>query len=198
MTSEEFDGTLPEEQPQQVDALTPAPLPLDFEAFYLLHVRLYLDYAESHLGHSDQAQELVHQVFSEIRGAWGTLSSEGNLEGATWAVLRQAVGLQMKEEDRRPSFIADGSMARALQASRDQLKRMDSSVGLYAAIADLPPKQFDVVVLRYLLGYETERIAWFLGLSKSVVDYHGRNGRERLRIQLGLPADPPRTRKGTA
>ncbi|MET9414022.1 sigma-70 family RNA polymerase sigma factor [Streptomyces klenkii] len=198
MTSEEFDAALPEEQPQRVDALTPAPLPLDFEAFYLSHVRLYLDYAESHLGDSDQAQELVHQVFSEIRGAWESLSTEGNPEGATWAVLRQAVGVQMREEDRRPSFIADGSMARALRASQDQMKLLDSSVGLYLAISELPPKQFDVVVLRYILGFETKKIAWFMGLSESVVDYHGRNGRERLRVQLGLPADPPRTRKGTA
>ncbi|MFE7975621.1 hypothetical protein [Streptomyces shenzhenensis] len=28
------------------------------------------------------------------------------------------------------------------------------------------------------------------------VDYHGRKGKERLRIRLGLPAAPGKTRKG--
>ncbi|MGK5545713.1 sigma-70 family RNA polymerase sigma factor [Streptomyces sp. URMC 127] len=196
MNGEDFDDAVPSDLPQQVGALNH--LPLDFEAFYLTHGRLYLAYAESHLGNEDQAKELVHQVFLEIKDAWKALLGEGNFEKAAWAVLRQAVGLQLEAEDRRPSFIADGSIARALRASRDQLKIMDSSVGLYTAIADLPPKQFDVIVLRHVLGYSTRDIAWFMGLSESVVDYHHRNGRERLRLQLGLPAsERPRKERDT-
>ncbi|WP_370424283.1 sigma-70 family RNA polymerase sigma factor (plasmid) [Streptomyces sp. QH1-20] len=177
-----------------VDAL--AQLPLDFQAFYIGHIKLYLDYAEAQLGDARSAIELVHQVFSEIQDAWQALMGEGNFEKAAWAILRQAIGLQLKAEDRRPSFIADGAVARALRASQDQFKIMESSRGLFTAIADLPPKQFDVIVLRHVLGYPTSRIAWFMGLSESVVDYHGRNAKERLRVQLGIPGTPPRSPSG--
>ncbi|MFJ7969556.1 hypothetical protein [Streptomyces sp. NPDC096324] len=39
-----------------------------------------------------------------------------------------------------------------------------------------------------MLGYPTKRIARYMGLDTRTVDYHGRKGKERLRIQLGLPA----------
>ncbi|WP_308123154.1 sigma factor-like helix-turn-helix DNA-binding protein [Streptomyces geysiriensis] len=53
-----------------------------------------------------------------------------------------------------------------------------------------------MIALRYLLGYPTKRIARFMGLDTRTVDYHGRKGKERLRIRLGLPAPDSKNRKG--
>jgi RNA polymerase sigma-70 factor (ECF subfamily) len=70
---------------------------------------------------------------------------------------------------------------------------MEGSRGLYTAIAELPNRQFDVIVLRFILGYSAARIAWLLGLkNERTVDYHIRRAKERLSRQLGLPIDTAR------
>ncbi len=49
---------------------------------------------------------------------------------------------------------------------------MQSTTGLYEAIAELPNRQFEVIVLRYLLGYPTTRVAWFMGIDERTVGHH--------------------------
>ncbi|MEN8655483.1 sigma factor-like helix-turn-helix DNA-binding protein [Streptomyces sp. 21So2-11] len=61
-------------------------------------------------------------------------------------------------------------------------------------MTQLPTRQFHVIVLRHLMGYETKHIARFMGLDVRTVDYHGRKGKERLRVQLGLPSNASRTK----
>ncbi|MFF7140724.1 sigma-70 family RNA polymerase sigma factor [Streptomyces nodosus] len=78
---------------------------------------------------------------------------------------------------------------------RDQLEIAGSTNGLYEAILELPTRQFTVIVLRHLLGYPTKRIARYMGLDPLTVDYHGRRGKDRLRIRLGLPAVPGKPKK---
>jgi RNA polymerase sigma-70 factor (ECF subfamily) len=174
---------------------TPVNLPLDIQAFYLGHQELYHDYAEAQLGDRAAAEDAVHDAFCEIRASWEELLREGNLEQRAWAVVRRIVAGRLEAEDRPPAFVLNGPVARALRAAQDQFKVMHSSRGLYEAIAELPPRQFDVIVLRYVLGYPTQRIAWFMGLGERTVDYHGRRAKEHLRVRLGLPAQTVRRKK---
>ncbi|AVZ76853.1 sigma-70 family RNA polymerase sigma factor [Streptomyces lunaelactis] len=164
-------------------------LPLDFEAYYLGHQELFHNYAELHLGSRRAAEDAVHGVFLTILTSWDELLQAGNLEQRAWAIVRRTVSRRLEAEGRPPAFVINGAIARVLRAARDKLSVMESRRGLYEAIAALPSRQFDVIVLRYLLGYPTSRIAWFMGLNERTVDYHGRKGKERLRVQLGLPAD---------
>lgn len=178
---------------------TPLDLPLDFEGFYLGHQEFFHTFAEIHLGSRAAAEESVHQVFLEIRAGWEGLLQEGDLEQRTLAVLHRRVRAQLEREGRDPAFVINGPIARVarnLKAIRGELEITDGASGLYEAITQLPPRQFNVIVLRHLMGYPTHQIARFMGLDERTVDYHGRKGRERLRIQLGLPADPNRKRKG--
>jgi RNA polymerase sigma factor (sigma-70 family) len=164
-------------------------LPLDFEAYYLGHQQLFHDYAEIHLGSRRAAEDAVHAMFLDILANWDELLQAGNLEQRAWAIVRRTVDRRLQDENRPPAFVINGTIARVLHIARNRLSVMESRRGLYEAIAALPPRQFDVIVLRHLLGYQTSRIAWFMGLNERTVDYHGRKGKERLRIQLGLPAD---------
>ncbi|WP_435864662.1 sigma factor-like helix-turn-helix DNA-binding protein [Streptomyces phaeochromogenes] len=66
---------------------------------------------------------------------------------------------------------------------------MESSSGLYEAIAELPNRQFEVIVLRYVLGCPTAKVAWYVGIDERTVGHHLRRAKERLRLRLGLPAD---------
>ncbi|WP_433570187.1 RNA polymerase sigma factor [Streptomyces sp. CA-251247] len=166
----------------------PLALPLDFEAFYLGHQELFHDYAHIQLGSRSDAQDVVHAVFLDILTSWDELLQAGNFEQRAWAIVRRTVDERLESEGRGPAFVST-----VLGAARDKLSLMESRTGLYEAIAALPPRQFDVIVLRHLLGYPPSRIAWFMGLNERTVDYHGRKAKERLRVQLGLPAD---TKKG--
>ncbi|MFD6471556.1 sigma-70 family RNA polymerase sigma factor [Streptomyces goshikiensis] len=170
-------------------------LPLDLEGFYIGHQEFFHAFAEIHLGSQQLAVELVHQVFLEITAGWDELLQEGDLEQQALAVLHRHVTRRLEHDGRRPAFVINAPIARALNQARESLEMVTSRSGLYEAITELPTRQFTVIVLRYLLGYETQRIARFMGLHERTVDYHGRKGTERLRVQLCLPATP-RPKKG--
>ncbi|MEV6591176.1 RNA polymerase sigma factor [Streptomyces acidicola] len=173
----------------------PLDLPLDFEAFYLGHQTAFHAYAEVHFGTRAAAEEVIHEVFLEIHAGWTELLSAGNLEQGAWTIVRRAVHDRLELEGRAPAFVINGPIAQALAATRDKLQKMESTSGLYEAIAELPNRQFEVIVLRYLLGYPTAKVAWFVGIDERTVGHHLRRGKERLRIKLGLPDDRKKPKK---
>ncbi|MET9111858.1 RNA polymerase sigma factor [Streptomyces zhihengii] len=143
-------------------AAPPLPLPVDFEAHYLMNQEAWHAYALHFLRTNDAAEEAVHRTFLEILRHWDALLGEPDLQQQTWAILRRVV------------------MDECLQDYRAELVAMDSGIGLYPALGKLPQRQFDVMVLRYIFDFDTKRIAWYLGVTQSTVDYHCRKARERL------------------
>ncbi|MFJ8313738.1 MULTISPECIES: sigma-70 family RNA polymerase sigma factor [unclassified Streptomyces] len=193
---EVLDGVAPQSRRRDVPVRETLDLPLDYEGFYLGHQEFFHAYAEIHLGSRRGAEDVVHQVFLEILASWEGLLQEGDLEQRTLTVLHRHVYHRLEQEGRSPAFVINGPIAQNLRAVRNELEITDSANGLYEAIADLPVRQFNVIVLRHLLGYKTTQIARFMGLDVRTVDYHGRKGKERLRIRLGLPAAETRNRNG--
>ncbi|MEU1159320.1 sigma-70 family RNA polymerase sigma factor [Streptomyces sp. NPDC005921] len=169
----------------------PLDLPLDFEAFYLGHQEPFHAYAEIHFGTREAAEEVIHEVFLQIHAGWTELLSSGSLEQGAWAIMRRAVHDRLEREGRAPAFVFNGPIAQALApalaTARDKLQKMESTSGVYEAIAELPNRQFEVIVLRYILGYPTAKVAWYVGIDERTVGHHLRRGKERLRIKLGLP-----------
>jgi RNA polymerase sigma-70 factor (ECF subfamily) len=183
--------------PQAVSALQA--LPLEFEAFYVVHQEAFHDYAEITLGNRGEAEDAVHRGFLEIHGNWQSLLADGNLEQQAWMIMRRIVADRLACDDRPPALTINGPILRALRtadlldSARSRLQLMEGSRGLYTAIAELPNRQFDVIVLRFILGYSAARIAWLLGLkNERTVDYHIRRAKERLSRQLGLPIETAR------
>ncbi|WP_331762389.1 sigma-70 family RNA polymerase sigma factor [Streptomyces sp. NBC_01508] len=138
------------------------PIPLDFEAHYITHQEAFHDYALVYLGTNEAAEEAVHRAFLEILHHWNALLEESNLQQQVWAIMRRVV------------------ISQSLISFRKKIARMDSNVGLFVALSKLPPRQFDVVVMRYFLKCDTKRISWYMGVTDSTVDYHCRKARERL------------------
>ncbi|MEV6123082.1 sigma-70 family RNA polymerase sigma factor [Streptomyces sp. NPDC052077] len=144
-------------------AEAPLPLPVEFEAHYILHQEAFHDLALAVLGTNDAAERAVHRAFLEILRHWDRLKLEStNLQQDVWAIVRRTV---VSEE---------------LLSLREQLAALDSGSGLYAALGALPPRQFDVMVLRYIGGHDTKHISWYMGVTPSTVDYHCRKAREKL------------------
>lgn len=174
----------------------PLDLPLDFEAFYLGHQEPFHAYAEVHFGTREVAEEVIHEVFLQIHAGWTELLSSGSLEQGAWAIMRRAVHDRLDREGRAPAFVINGPIAQALApalaTAREKLQKMESTSGLYEAIAELPNRQFEVIVLRYILGYPTAKVAWYVGIDERTVGHHLRRGKERLRVKLGLPDERKR------
>lgn len=110
------------------------------------------------------AEEVVHQVFREIPADWDDLLQEDDLEQQALQVLGRLVAEQLEYEQRTPAFVTTGPIAQQLREARQELEIKDGRSGLYEAILDLPPRQFNVIVLCHLMGYKTARIARFMGL----------------------------------
>ncbi|MER8237380.1 sigma-70 family RNA polymerase sigma factor [Streptomyces sp. NPDC094049] len=139
------------------------PLPLEFEALYLLNQTAFHDLALAVLGTNDAAERAVHRGFLEILKLWNKLCADSaDLQQEVWAIMRRTI---ISEE---------------LRSLRDQMAALDSGSGLYEALGNLPPKQFDVMVLRYIGGHSAKRIGWYMGVTVSTVDYHCRQARRRL------------------
>lgn len=130
----------------------PLDLPIEFEAFYLGHQEPFHAYAEVHFGTRTAAEEVVHEVFLEIRAGWTDLLTSGNLEQGAWAIVRRAVHDRLEREARPPAFVINGPIAQALAATRNRMLPMESSSGLFEAIGQLHGRQFEVIVLRFVLG----------------------------------------------
>ncbi|WP_329453809.1 sigma factor-like helix-turn-helix DNA-binding protein [Streptomyces sp. NBC_01497] len=80
---------------------------------------------------------------------------------------------------------------------REQLELTESATGLYDAIHALPGRQFNAIVIRYVLGYSTKQVARFMGLDERTAGYHLREAKKRLATQLRVDLRPTRKSKNT-
>ena len=66
----------------------------------------------------------------------------------------------------------------------DTSESVESALDLGTLFSDLPPRQREVLELRYLSGLEHEEIATRLGMTRNAVDQALHNGHEKLRRAL--------------
>ncbi|WP_063762793.1 sigma-70 family RNA polymerase sigma factor [Streptomyces sp. NRRL S-1448] len=180
---------------------TPAPgvreppqIPVAFWGFHDRFKRAYRKYAPLHLGDERLASRVVHGVFLNLLHGWPRLMEEASPAASAWAHLKETVdGVLIAQ--RRDSAMAETAVfqrvARAvLEGTRDEFAAMESSVGLYPAIARLPGRQFDVMVLHYVLDCSTAKTASIMGITEATVRSHRLHARNRIARELGLTPDP--------
>jgi RNA polymerase sigma factor (sigma-70 family) len=170
---------------QAVKDLTAA-LPLDFSAFYSLHHKAYLRYAHIQLGSRGQAEEAVEDVFVGLAAAWGHVLQQPSVAAYAWATLKEEVARRLEIPSRRLALVETAAFAAVRQASRARMEALESSLGLYAAIARLPERHYDVIVLHYVLGIPQRQVARLMGIDYGTVRSHLRSARRRLARELGI------------
>lgn len=173
-------------------------MPPDLEAFIDLYSRPHLRYAHTMLGDEQAAIAVVRRCYSHLALNWAVVLKQESPEGYAWRLLKQRVELHARitgsTQGRNPSARPPGRRAAIMQrtaratleAMRQQLKVMESPLGLYTAIAALPERQYDVIVLHYVLGYPTHQVANIMGIKPDTVRGHRRSARERIASKLGL------------
>jgi RNA polymerase sigma factor (sigma-70 family) len=122
----------------------------------------------------DVAQNVKLRLFREFH--------RGKRYGETpyRVVVHQVIGWTLSEYfDGRPTDVELPE-----DWSPNQTDQVEAELYLEALFADLPPRQREVLELRYLSGLEHEEIAQRLGMTRNAVDQALHNGHEKLRRAL--------------
>jgi RNA polymerase sigma factor (sigma-70 family) len=122
------------------------------------------------------AEEAVAEAFAR---AWAGWSKVRTLHSPSAWVVRTAVNADISWwRRRRREVVTDALPASAVAADEDD--RAD----LLDAVRRLPPRQREVVVLRYLLDLDTAATADWLGIAAGTVTAHLHHALASLRADL--------------
>lgn len=142
-----------------------------FDELYPPAVRL----AARILGDQPSAEDVAAEALSRAYARW---SKVANLPYRDAWVLRVAGNLAIDAVRRRRPRHAPPLAAQFEDASALRL-------ALAAALAQLPSRQREAVVLRYLGGYSEAEVSAALGISPNSVKTHLQRGLTALRFRLG-------------
>ncbi|MFE4594126.1 sigma-70 family RNA polymerase sigma factor [Streptomyces laurentii] len=166
----------------------------DQEAFYDLYARAHLRYAHTMLGSKQAAKAVVRRCYSHLALNWLVVLKEESPEAYAWKLLKQRVETHLRMSGQPSRMVQTAAFEQAARATLEMMKRqfavMESALGLYTAIAELPERQFDVIVMHYVLGYPSAKVASIMGIKPDTVRSHRRLARERIAIKLGLSLEP--------
>jgi RNA polymerase sigma factor (sigma-70 family) len=131
------------------------------------------------------AEDLAAEAMARAYARWGQVRDASS--PTAW-VQRVTANLVVDSARRRKVAVE----ALPLLATEDDLFRIEDQVALrqvlVAALATLPRRQREALVLRYLAGIEEPALSRTLGTSPSSVRTHVQRGLAALRVVL---ADPP-------
>ncbi|MEU1792126.1 sigma-70 family RNA polymerase sigma factor [Streptomyces sparsogenes] len=168
------------------DDLAAVVLPVDFRAFVSQHHRAYLRYAHVQLGGREEAVLAVEDVFVQLAQDWSFALRQPSVEAYALAALKENIAQRLEDRQRGTALVETAAFAAVRGTTRERLQALESSLGLYAAISRLPERQYDVVVLRFVLGYPMATVAHVMGVSRSTVRSHIRGARRRLARDLRI------------
>ncbi len=118
----------------------------------------------------------------------------GDAPGHAW--LHKIVVNQALSAVRRNRLTVVEADLTALSRSLDHARATSERLSLFAALAELNPKQRAAVILRYYLDYDYATIAQILGTSSTNVGAMLSRALDRLRLKLD--SDKPLAMTGTA
>ncbi|MGV9933990.1 RNA polymerase sigma factor [Streptomyces olivaceoviridis] len=173
-------------------------MPPAFWHFHERYHQAYFEYAYVQLGDQISADRLVDQTFVFLAVVWQQVAVRESVEAFAWRLLKERVAIELTDQGRDPAVKETLAFERAIRAACDpildsfrsefraQVTELEDSLGLYAAIARLPERQFDVMVLQFALGFSTKRTALVMGVCEATVRSTRRAAKCRLAADLGL------------
>ncbi|MEU2560948.1 sigma-70 family RNA polymerase sigma factor [Streptomyces longispororuber] len=178
-------------------------MPAALDAFFRMYARPHLRYAATVLGDKKAATAVVRRLYAHLALNWPViLHDEDGPEAYAWRALKLRVESHLRMN---PGPTADGrstasgnvrttavheAVRATLDVVRKELAELETPLGLYTAIAALPERQFDVIILHYVLGYPSQRVASIMGITAGTVRTHRRQARTRIATRLGLTLSP--------
>ena len=133
------------------------------------------------------AEEVVQDAFVAMHGRWGRLRDDDK----ALAYLRQAV-VNRSRSVLRHRVVVDRHLRSATTAAREPAPPSDGAAldadrraAVLTALAQLPDRQREVLVLRHYLDLSETEIADALGIARGSVKSHASRGSAALRDLLG-------------
>jgi len=154
----------------------------DTDAFRRLFDR-YVDrvfrYGYVRLGRSDEANDLVQEVFLSV---WKALPSfryehEGSFPAWLFRIASRRVGDRVKQRVRHQAVPLDEAPEGSIEFEGQAVSRRL----LVAALATLPERQREVVVLRFVAGLPVKEIAAAMGKTEAAITALQMRGLDHLR-----------------
>jgi RNA polymerase sigma-70 factor (ECF subfamily) len=173
-------------------------MPPAFWAFHELYHHAYFEYTCVQLGDQVAADQLVDTTFVFLAVIWRQVTAQENPEAFAWTLLKERVAGELETRGREAAALETLAFERAIRAACDpildnfrqdfcaQVTELEDGLGLYAAMARLPERQFDVMVLQFALGFPTRRTALVMGVCEATVRSTRRAAKRRLAAELGL------------
>jgi len=163
----------------------------EFEAYYQEYQEVWRAYAYARTGALEAADQIVDEVTAQLADLWACASGHDDVGRYAWALLRTTIVRWLNDHQARSAFVetlAFDRTALAMDFVRERFNLIEESLALYAAVSRLPEREYDVTVLRYVLGYSVAQVAAVLDIDARSVGRHIRSAKQRLARELGLPA----------
>lgn len=201
----------PDNVPVDVDADPPQPsvrhrrTTLTFDAFHEYHHRAWLRYARTQVGSRTGAEAVVEAACAQLLSHWNHVLEQESVPAYAWAVLKERIREWLDRHGRAPALAETAAFDAACRGrlldelldgtdgtdgadgvdGADGFTSLENGLRLYAAIAELPERQHDIVVLRYVLGCPEEDVAEYLGCGTVAVRAQVRHAKRKLAARLG-------------
>ncbi|MEV7177726.1 sigma-70 family RNA polymerase sigma factor [Kitasatospora sp. NPDC093679] len=175
--------------PQASACPLPDRLPGEFLALFAARCEQFVQYAEPHLGTREHAVRVVDELFYELATCWDLALEQPSVDAYIWAVFKEILDDHLDARGGSSCFVDTAAFARVRQDARNTFELMEERIGLYSAIANLPERQFDAVVLTYVIGCTPRHTAWMMSVTTATVHSLRRDARRRLARTLGIDPD---------
>jgi RNA polymerase sigma-70 factor (ECF subfamily) len=156
--------------PKQIEADAPAErVDLAFDAFVQSNFSSWVRLAHLYMGDREDAELVAYEVALRLHETWEeVLGRVRNLPLHAFTLLRAEIEdrLAQRAGDR---MVENAAFLRAMRAAREEFAVLAESIGVYSAISRLPERQFQVIALRYVLGYDVKRAATLMGVSPQTI-----------------------------
>lgn len=171
------------------DGHAPTPPEEIFEEFYQHHRTVWLRYAALQTDSSETGTRLIAGVRAHLQAQWNHVLTQDNVPRYAWICVKDHVDAWLTAHRREPLVPDTEAWQQAvskllLRELQEEFAVIDSPLGLYTAISRLPERQYEAIVLRYVLGADDPTIAVYLGISEQTVRSHVMRAKERLATRL--------------
>jgi RNA polymerase sigma factor (sigma-70 family) len=146
-----------------------------FEAFYAGHWDRVVQACGLVLLDGAEAEDVAAEAFTRLWSNWGRIHGEDHAGGY---VFKTAMRLCSKRRRRAARETVGSVPERAAAAD------LDARHTMLTALAELPLRQRQSIVLRDWAGFETWEVARMLGAKESTIRVHLSRGRSALRATL--------------
>jgi RNA polymerase sigma-70 factor, ECF subfamily len=126
------------------------------------------------------AEEVAAEAFLRVWSSWGQMQNEDHAGGYVFkTAMRLCSKRRYRARRERVHAVPD-------RPGPDEAGRSLTRHGIFDALAGLPLRQRQAVVLRDWAGFPTNEVAGMIGLRESTVRVHLARGRKELRRVLSV------------